>query len=116
MTQIYKILTAEEEAEFSRLGAFNGSPADIADGFIHFSTAAQLGATAAKHFGGQDGLWVIAVEQERLGDALEWEPARGGDLFPHLYRAMRAEDVTWSEPMPLGPDGSHRLPGRVTGE
>ncbi|GMG84088.1 DUF952 domain-containing protein [Paralimibaculum aggregatum] len=111
MTEIFKILTEDEHDELRRLGAFQGSAADIADGFIHFSTAAQLPGTAAKHFAGQDGLWLLAVPVAAVEAALEWEPARGGDLFPHLYGALRAEAVARAEPLPLGPDGRHAIPG-----
>lgn len=107
---IYKILTAAEYEDLCRLGEIPGSEADIADGFVHFSTAAQLPGTAAKHFAGQDGLWLLAVEAEGLGEALEWEPARGGALFPHLYRALRMDDVRSAARMELGPDGVPAVP------
>jgi uncharacterized protein (DUF952 family) len=107
---IYKILTGPEYEELLRLGEIPGSEADVADGFVHFSTAAQLPGTAEKHFAGQEGLWLLAVEAERLGDALEWEPARGGQLFPHLYRALRLSDVESAARMELGPDGVPAIP------
>ena len=69
-------------------GACAGSAVDQADGYIHMSTGAQLAATAAKHFAGQSGLVLVTVDLARLGDALKWEPSRGGDLFPHLYAPL----------------------------
>ncbi len=85
-------------------------PVDLADGFVHFSTATQAAETAAKHFAGEDGLVLLALEAEALGGALKWEPSRGGALFPHLYRALRLEDVLWHRPpLPLGPQG-HEFP------
>ncbi len=111
--RIYKVLTDDEHAELARLGEIPGAPVDIADGFVHLSTAEQLPETLAKHFAGQAGLWLLALEAEALGAALEWEPARGGALFPHLYRALRRSDVAEAEPLPLGPDGRHRLPAWV---
>ena len=66
-------------------GSFDGSAADARDGFIHFSTAEQVGETAARHFAGQADLLLVAVAAASLGDALRWEPSRGGALFPHLY-------------------------------
>jgi len=111
--RIYKILTAEQWAALEQDGETAGGPADLADGFVHFSTAEQVAATAAKHFAGQDGLWLLALDPQALGPALRWEPARGGQLFPHLYGRLRRSNVLWAEPMPLGPDGTHRLPAAL---
>ena len=108
---IYKIFRADEWTAFQAAGETLGAPVDLNDGFIHFSTAEQLGETAAKHFAGADGLWVLAVGAEGL-DALKWEPSRGGALFPHLYRALRLSDLLWARRMPLGPRG-HILPEGV---
>ncbi|MBZ0141337.1 MAG: DUF952 domain-containing protein, partial [Pseudorhodoplanes sp.] len=85
---IYKICPAALWRQAQQDGIFRGAPVDLADGFIHFSTAAQVGETAAKHFAGQGELLLIAVDTERLGGALKWEPARGGALFPHLYAPL----------------------------
>ena len=107
---IYKILTAGEWAELEAAGETPGAPVDVVDGFVHFSTAGQVAETAAKHFAGQAGHVLLALEAERLGDALKWEPSRGGALFPHLYGPLRLADVAWSVPLPLGPDGRHAFP------
>ncbi|MEO8926608.1 MAG: DUF952 domain-containing protein [Caulobacteraceae bacterium] len=105
MTRIYKILARDEwEAALVR-GRFEGSAIDRADGFIHFSTAGQARETARRHFHGQDGLIVLAVEAESLGPALRWEASRGGALFPHLYSAPAAALAIEARPAPLGPDG-----------
>lgn len=88
MPTIYKICPSALWRESERAGVFAGSPVDRQDGFIHFSTAAQLAETAAKHFSAQDDLVLVAVESDGLGDALKWEPSRGGDLFPHLYASL----------------------------
>ena len=106
---IYKILRPAEWAALQSAGVTPGAPVDVADGFVHFSTAAQVAETAGKHFAGEDGLMLLAVEDAALGDALRWEPSRGGALFPHLYRELRLSDVVWARPMPLD-GGSHRLP------
>ena len=106
---IYKIFRAPEWAELELAGETRGAPVDLADGFIHFSTAEQARETAAKHFAGEDGLLLAAVEAEPLGDALKWEPSRGGALFPHLYRPLKIEDVVWAQPLPLV-DGVHEFP------
>jgi len=106
---IYKIFHTDEWQALRREGVTRGAPVDLADGYIHFSTAAQAAETAAKHFAGQDGLMLVAVEAEALGDALTWEPSRGGALFPHLYRDLRLEDVQWAQPLPLA-DGVHQFP------
>jgi len=93
-------------------GETPGAPVDIADGFVHFSTAAQAAETAARHFAGEDGLMLLAVEADTLGDALKWEPSRGGALFPHLYRALRLGDVAWAQPLPLV-NGAHVFPAAL---
>lgn len=85
---VFKILTGPQWAELQHSGAFSGSPADLADGYIHLSTAAQTPGTLAKHYAGQQGLVLLAVDLEAAGGALRWEPARGGELFPHLYAAL----------------------------
>jgi uncharacterized protein (DUF952 family) len=106
---IYKIFRGPEWAVLRETGETPGAPVDIADGFVHFSTAAQAAETAAKHFAGEDGLMLLAVEADTLGDALKWEPSRGGALFPHLYRALRLDDVAWAQPLPLV-NGAHVFP------
>lgn len=110
MATIYKIVTQAEWREAERDGVFRGAPVDLADGFIHFSTASQLAETAAKHFAGQDDLLLVAVDEDALGAALTYEVSRGGALFPHLYADLPLAAVLWAEPLPLGADGVHRLP------
>lgn len=107
---IYKICPAALWQEAERQGVFKGAPVDLSDGFIHFSTAAQAAETAAKHFAGQNGLLLVSVAAERLGESLKWEPSRGGALFPHLYGVLPLTTVTKVEPLPLGPDGRHVFP------
>jgi len=107
---IYKILTADQWVALQRDGESAGAPVDLADGFVHFSTGAQVAETAAKHFAGQAGLMLLAVRADALGDALKWEPSRGGALFPHLYGALRLADLAWARPLPPGPDGAHMFP------
>ncbi|WP_370576800.1 DUF952 domain-containing protein [Paracoccus sp. PAR01] len=101
---IYKVLREPEFAAFRRDGHTHGAPVDLTDGYIHLSTAQQLPGTLAKHFAAEDGLHLLALESEEL-DSIRWEPSRGGDLFPHLYRELRADDVIWSRPIALGPNG-----------
>lgn len=110
MTTIYKICPAELWAAAEKDGMFTGSPVDHQDGYIHFSTAAQVAETAARHFKGQDGLLLVAIDSDRLGTALRWEPARSGDLFPHLYGPLDLKAVISVTPLPLGPDGRHQFP------
>ena len=107
--QIYKILRSDEWSDLKINGESQGAPIDIADGFVHFSTAAQAAETAKRHFAGVDGLFLLALDGEKLGDALKWEPSRGGDLFPHLYGPLRLADVLWAQPLPLV-DGAHQFP------
>lgn len=110
MGLIFKICTAELWRDAERTGEFGGAPVDVRDGFIHFSTAAQLAETAAKHFRGQSDLLLLAVDREALGDALRFEPSRGGDLFPHLYGTLPVSAVRAVHALPLLPDGLHLLP------
>ncbi|MBB6011637.1 uncharacterized protein (DUF952 family) [Aquamicrobium lusatiense] len=107
---IYKIVPQSLWREAERTGTFTGAPVDIADGYIHFSTAAQVRETASKHFAGQDDLLLVAVHGVALGDALRWEPSRGGALFPHLYTALPVGAALWVRPLPLAPDGQHLFP------
>lgn len=106
---IYKILRAGEWAELDAAGTSRGAPIDVADGYIHFSTAAQVAETAAKHFAGETGLKLLAFEADHLAD-LRWESSRGGQLFPHLYAPLSRADALWVHDLPLGPDG-HVFPG-----
>lgn len=110
MTTIYKIVPADLWTKAQGEGRFLGSQADLRDGFIHFSTAAQAVETAARHFAGQGGLLLVSVDAARLGDKLKWEPSRGGALFPHLYGDLELAAVTDVAPLPLGPDGRHMFP------
>jgi uncharacterized protein (DUF952 family) len=97
-----------------RGASFGGAPVDLADGFIHFSTRTQVAETAARHFAGQDNLLLVAVDAAQLGEALKWEPSRGGDLFPHLYGPLRLSAVLWARPLPLGGDGRHDFSSLAT--
>lgn len=103
--RIYKIFRRPEWDALREAGQTDGAPVDRGDGFIHFSTVAQLAETAARHFAGEGDLVLVAVEAEVLGTALRWEAARGGDLFPHLHRALRLDEVTWDKSLPLGAAG-----------
>ena len=88
-----------------------GAPIDLADGYIHFSTAAQVAETAAKHFFGQSGLVLVAIDPQTLGPALKWEVSRGGALFPHLYASLATADALWAKPLPLDAEGRHDFTG-----
>lgn len=111
MGRIYKILTRAEWRAAQAAGTFEGSAVDRADGFIHFSTAAQAGETARRHFAGQADLVVLEIEANDLGAALRWEPSRGGDLFPHLYGPLAVAKVLGEREAPLGADGVPVLGG-----
>jgi uncharacterized protein (DUF952 family) len=110
MAAIYKICPQSLWNEAQRVGAFKGSPADLHDGFIHFSTAAQVMETAIKHFAGQHDLVLLAVDPEKLGPSLKWEVSRGGALFPHLYGDIDVQSVLSVVPLPLGRNGRHCFP------
>lgn len=107
---IYKVLEAAAWDSAVQAGEYRGSADDARDGFIHFSTAAQLPGTLARHFAGRPGLVVLAVDAAALGPALRWEPSRGGALFPHLYGVLRPGAVRAVHPLPLESGGRHVLP------
>ncbi|MBZ8133898.1 DUF952 domain-containing protein [Afifella sp. IM 167] len=111
---IFKIAPKALWREAEAAGVFTGAPVDHADGFIHFSTAEQVVETAEKHFSGQEDLLLVAIRADELGRQLKWEASRGGALFPHLYGELPLGAVAWSEEFPLGADGRHRLPARMT--
>ncbi|MBO9097198.1 MULTISPECIES: DUF952 domain-containing protein [Rhizobium] len=110
MAVIYKIVPELAWQEAREEGIFHGASIDLADGYIHFSTAAQAKETAARYFAGQTDLLLVAVDSEVLGDALKFEPSRGGDLFPHLYGLLSTTSVLWATPLPLDKDGAHQFP------
>jgi uncharacterized protein (DUF952 family) len=111
---IYKICPETLWREAEKAGRFDGAPIDLADGYIHFSTAEQVRETAAKHFAGQRDLLLVAVEAGPLGEALKWEISRGGALFPHLYAPLDPSATLWVKPLPPGADGSHVFPATLT--
>lgn len=106
----YKVLTAEQMAALERNGTFAGAPVDLADGYIHLSTADQLAGTLDKHFAGQADLWLVAVDLAVLDEIVKWEPSRGGALFPHIHGTLPLDAVIAYGPLEYGPDGAPRLP------
>ena len=109
---IYKIFRRAEWVLFRDAGVTSGAPIDLSDGYIHFSTAAQVAETAAKYFATESDLVLLALDSTRLGPALKWESSRGGALFPHLYRSLTRDDVLWDKSLPLGATG-HIFPEGV---
>ena len=112
---IFHICRRDEWDAARVVGVYAGSSQDAADGFIHFSTAQQVVASAAKHRAGQAGLVLIEVAADALGNALKWEPSRGGALFPHLYGSLPVAAVGRVVDLPLGADGGHVFPSDMTG-
>ena len=110
---VYKICDEAALQEARSTGRFEGSADDLRDGFIHLSAAGQVAGTLATHFAGRDDLVLLAIDAERLGRRLRWEPSRGGDLFPHLYGPLDLGQLLWVEALPLQADGRHRLPAGV---
>lgn len=110
MAAIYHICREADWRAARADGAYRGSADDLRDGFIHFSTAAQVAESAAKHRAGQAGLVLIEADPAALGPALRWEPARDGALFPHLYGPLPCAAARRVVPLPLGADGRHVFP------
>ena len=106
---IYHVCPADTWAASGASGKYRGTDDDLRDGFIHFSSADQVRESVAKHRAGQDGLVILAVNAAALGEALKWEPSRGGQLFPHLYGPLPPGAVQWARPLPLTPEG-HAFP------
>ena len=110
MTTIYKICLADLWLKAAAEGVFRGAGVDLADGFIHFSTAETVKETAARHFAGVAGLVLVAFDDLSLGPELRYEPSRGGALFPHLYGRLDPTTALWVRPLPLAEDGRHIFP------
>lgn len=106
---IFKIVPrAEWEAQS---GDYHGSTHDKADGFLHFSTAAQLPETLRLYYAGQDDLMLVAVDSAALGPALKWEhSASRNEDFPHLYGALSCDAMKWARPLLRKTDGSFNIP------
>ncbi len=107
---IYHMCRKDEWVAAMVAGSYSGSSQDRADGFIHFSRKDQIVESAAKHRTGQDGLLLVSVDADVLGDALKWEEGRGQQLFPHLYGDLPKDAVSKAEDLPLGPEGMHIFP------
>ncbi len=113
---IYTMVRDADWQEARAMGLYRGSAEDARDGFLHFSTAEQLRASAAKHRAGQPDLWLVAAKAEALGVTLRWEKAAGGSrpgLFPPLYGPLPLDAVAWAMPLPLQPDGAHHFPPEI---
>lgn len=109
---VYKVFRANEWAAFQAEGSTLGAPVDLADGFIHFSTGLQLPETLRRHFAGEVDLHLVAIDAWAAGAQLRWEPSRGGDLFPHLYRPLTWAEIAWTCPL----SSSEVLLGSVEGQ
>ena len=115
-TAIYHICREVEWRRAEVSGTYTGSSQDLADGFIHFSTRAQLRKSAAKHRAGQTDLVLLTCDPAFFGDALKWESARQGQLFPHLYGDLNLDAVISCDHLPLSPDGVHIFPKHIPHE
>ena len=98
-----------------REGRFEGSAHDRQDGFLHFSTAAQLAETLARHYAGTDELLLLAVDETELGPALKWEiSVSRGERFPHLYGALCVSAVKWKYLLVRDEQGRHVVPAMAS--
>jgi uncharacterized protein (DUF952 family) len=111
---IYKIVPLAAWRSACSVGIYAGSSDDLRDGFIHFSTAAQLAETARRHFSGQSDLLLVAVSTATLGQNLKWEPSRGGALFPHLHAPLDTKTAVWSRHLDLRTDGVPDIAGALS--
>jgi len=107
---IYHLCKRDDWQAAERAGYYLGSATDRRDGFIHFSTAAQVAGSAERYHAGEPNLVLLAVDTARLGPDLKWEPSGGGDLFPHLYTRMPVSAVVGVRALSIGSDGRHVIP------
>jgi uncharacterized protein (DUF952 family) len=107
---VYKICDQKLWSDTEQAGVFIGAEIDLADGFIHFSTFDQVASTLALHFAGRKNLLLIAVDAAAMGEQIVYEAARGGTLFPHLYRSLSLEFVLSAKPIIIGDNGEHIIP------
>ena len=112
---IYKLVDRGEWEAARAAGAYDGSPVDHADGYIHMSTTAQLAETARRHYAGREGLVLVAVDPAALGEGLRWEPSRGGDLFPHLYGPLPLSAALSERTLSVAADGTMTFDDGATG-
>ena len=106
---IFKIVPRAEWQAGS--GDYHGSAHDRADGFLHFSTAAQLPETLLRYYAGQDDLMLVAVDTAALGAALKWEFSQSrGEDFPHLHASLSCDAIKWARPLIRKPNGAFDLP------
>jgi uncharacterized protein (DUF952 family) len=110
---VFKLLTPAEMSAYHLAQEVPLSPADARDGYVHLSTAVQVGETAARHFADAQALWLLAVETDRLGEGLRWEEARNGERFPHYYGRLTAPQIAWSRPLARETDGRFRFPEEI---
>jgi uncharacterized protein (DUF952 family) len=109
---IYKVLTSEQWAAAEAGGPVQ-APIDMQDGYVHFSTAAQLQDTLSKWFRGQRGCVLLSFDAGDFGPQLRWEAARGGDLFPHVYGEVRASQARSRWSLEMGSDSAPLAPDEV---
>jgi uncharacterized protein (DUF952 family) len=100
MALIFKIVDGQDWAKAQKLGRFTGAAIDLADGYIHLSSANQVKETAGKYFAGRDGLVLVAYEANQFGPELKWEVSRGGAPFPHVYATLDPTKAMWVKPLP----------------
>ncbi|WP_291532693.1 DUF952 domain-containing protein, partial [Bradyrhizobium sp. UBA2491] len=65
---------------------------------------------ARKHYHGQTGLFLVAIDANALGDALRWERSRNDELFPHLYGELDLGAVVEILDLRARSDGGHDVP------
>ena len=111
MALIYKICDSKLFELASKKGQFCGTKIDINDGFIHFCSASQIAETLALHFSGMQNLLLLTIDPSCLD--VKWEPARMGELFPHLYDTLPLTSVLAVTPIPIDDDGRHMLPSQL---
>lgn len=109
----YKIEAKDIWEQATDDGVYHGSVLDKKDGYIHLSTASQLQRTFSLHFAGRENLIVAAIDLDKLGEKIIWEPSRGGELFPHLYDSLPKSAIIETLSIVYDADGIGEIPQSI---
>jgi uncharacterized protein (DUF952 family) len=107
MRRIFHIVADSVWRQAVAAGSY-APPSLAAEGFVHFSYRQQVARTANRFYADEDGLIVIEVDPESLADPVVDEDLYGaGELFPHVYGAIKPAAAVAEHPLPRAADGSY---------
>jgi uncharacterized protein (DUF952 family) len=70
------------------------------EGFIHCSTAAQVGGVLQRYYSDQKNLVMLHMDESKLTAELKFEASTQGEYFPHLYGPINKEAILRVEQLP----------------